>query len=75
MYYAEEWTNEAAMRERVRSHGFTLVLAILEAVQQPHVREIGRRGVEESLNALSQPPRRPFGEWLVRTVGLRVANV
>jgi len=37
VYYAEEWTNEAAMRERVRSHGFTLVLAILEAVQQPHV--------------------------------------
>jgi quinol monooxygenase YgiN len=37
VYYTEEWTTEAAMRERVRSQSFTLLLAILESVQQPRV--------------------------------------
>jgi quinol monooxygenase YgiN len=37
VYYAEEWTSEAAMRERVLSHGFTLLLAVLESVRHPRV--------------------------------------
>jgi quinol monooxygenase YgiN len=37
VHYTEEWTTEAAMRERVLSHPFTLLLAILESVQQPRV--------------------------------------
>ena len=37
VHYTEEWTTEAAMRERVRSHAFTLLLAILESVRQPRV--------------------------------------
>jgi quinol monooxygenase YgiN len=37
VHYTEEWTNEAAMRERVRSESFTLLLAIIEAVRQPRV--------------------------------------
>jgi quinol monooxygenase YgiN len=35
--YTEEWTTEPAMRERVRSHAFTLLLAVIESVQQPRV--------------------------------------
>jgi len=31
------WASEAAMRERVRSQAFTLVLAILESVKQPRL--------------------------------------
>ena len=37
MHYTEEWRTEAAMRERVQSHSFTLLLAILESVQHPTV--------------------------------------
>lgn len=37
VHYTEEWTTEAAMRERVLSQAFTLVLAILESVKQPRV--------------------------------------
>ena len=37
VYYTEEWTTEAAMRERVQSHAFTQLLAILESVRQPRV--------------------------------------
>ena len=37
VHYIEEWTTEAAMRERVRSQSFTLLLAILESVRQPRV--------------------------------------
>jgi len=37
VHYTEEWTTEAAMRERVRSQSFTLVLAIIESVRQPRV--------------------------------------
>jgi quinol monooxygenase YgiN len=35
--YTEVWASEAAMRERVRSQAFTLVLAILESVKQPRL--------------------------------------
>jgi quinol monooxygenase YgiN len=35
--YAEEWTTEADMRRRVRSDGFTAVLAVVEAAQEPLV--------------------------------------
>ena len=37
VHYIEEWTTERAMRERVRSQAFTLVLAILESNTQPRV--------------------------------------
>jgi quinol monooxygenase YgiN len=37
VHYTEEWTTEAAMRERVRSQSFTMLLAIIESVQQPRV--------------------------------------
>jgi quinol monooxygenase YgiN len=37
VHYNEEWTTEAAMRERVQSHAFTLLLAILESAQHPRV--------------------------------------
>ena len=37
VHYTEEWTTEAAMRERVRSQSFTLLLAIIESVRQPRV--------------------------------------
>jgi hypothetical protein len=37
VHYTEEWTTEAAMRERVLSHSFTLLLAIIESVRQPRV--------------------------------------
>jgi quinol monooxygenase YgiN len=37
VHYTEEWSTEAAMRERVKSHAFTLLLAILESVQHPRV--------------------------------------
>jgi quinol monooxygenase YgiN len=37
VHYTEEWTSEAAMRERVRSQSFTLVVAILESVPRPRV--------------------------------------
>ena len=35
--YVEEWATEADMRRRVRSDGFTSVLAVVEAAQEPHV--------------------------------------
>jgi hypothetical protein len=37
VHYTEEWITEAAMRERVRSQAFTMLLAIIESVQQPRV--------------------------------------
>jgi quinol monooxygenase YgiN len=37
VHYTEEWTSEAAMRERVRSQAFTMLLAIVESVHQPRV--------------------------------------
>ena len=37
MRYAEEWATEADMRRRVRSDGFTAVLAVVEAAQEPLV--------------------------------------
>jgi quinol monooxygenase YgiN len=35
--YAEEWSTEKDMRRRVRSDGFTSVLAVVEAAQKPLV--------------------------------------
>jgi hypothetical protein len=35
--YAEEWATEADMRRRVLSEGFTSVLAVVEAAQEPVV--------------------------------------
>ena len=35
--YIEEWTTEAAMRQRVRSERFTSLLAIIESVHDPKV--------------------------------------
>ena len=35
--YVEEWATEADMRRRVRSDGFTSVLAVVEAAQEPQV--------------------------------------
>jgi quinol monooxygenase YgiN len=35
--YVEEWTSEADMRRRVRSHAFTSLLAIVEAAKEPRV--------------------------------------
>ena len=37
VHYTEEWVTEAAMRERVRSQAFTMLLAIVESVQHPRV--------------------------------------
>ena len=37
VHYIEEWTTEPAMRERVRSQAFTLLLAILESNKHPRV--------------------------------------
>ena len=37
VHYSESWTTEAAMRERVQSHAFTLLLSILESVKHPRV--------------------------------------
>jgi quinol monooxygenase YgiN len=36
-HYTEEWISEAAMRDRVRSQAFTMLLGIIESVQQPRV--------------------------------------
>ena len=35
--YVEEWATESAMRQRVRSDGFTSLLAIVESVADPKV--------------------------------------
>ena len=35
--YVEEWATEGDMRRRVRSEGFTSVLAVVEAAQEPLV--------------------------------------
>ena len=35
--YTEEWTSEPAMRNRVCSPGFTMLLAIIESVDRPRV--------------------------------------
>ena len=35
--YVEEWATEADMRRRVRSDGFTSLLAVVEAAQEPQV--------------------------------------
>ncbi len=35
--YAEEWATEPAMRQRVCSDGFTSLLAVVEAAQDPRV--------------------------------------
>ena len=35
--YAEEWATEEDMRRRVRSDGFTYVLAVVESAQEPQV--------------------------------------
>lgn len=37
VHYVEEWATEADMRRRVRSDGFTSLLAILEAARDPRV--------------------------------------
>ena len=37
VHYTEEWNTEAAMRDRVCSQAFTMLLAIIESVQQPRV--------------------------------------
>jgi len=37
VHYTEEWINEAAIRQRVRSQAFTMLLAIIESVQHPRV--------------------------------------
>lgn len=37
LHYVEEWATEADMRRRVRSEGFTSLLGILEATQNPRV--------------------------------------
>jgi quinol monooxygenase YgiN len=35
--YAEEWATEEDMRRRVRSDGFTSVLAVVESAEEPQV--------------------------------------
>ena len=37
VHYNESWITEAAMRSRVRSQAFTMLLAIVESVQHPRV--------------------------------------
>ena len=37
VHYTEEWLTEAAIRHRVRSQAFTMLLAVVETVQHPRV--------------------------------------